>query len=246
VDPESGDVINQFLAPGDGSGFEGAGLALDRHGDLWCVSQATKMVYLVESGMPAYTWLEITPWACTLGIGETKEFEVRFDATGLSGGDYSADILILSNDCDQPFLTAPARFHLTPLPDSVTPGPEFTPVLDSIGSWSVSGDDTLEFAIEETDRLGFALYAHDPNGDSLYYFAKNLPEKAWFDSISGEFSWIPDYGEVGEYYMLFAVSDGALSDTAYVAVTVTNEILKVVGHYPDLSEEDRSEELRYA
>jgi hypothetical protein len=96
----------------------------------------------------------------------------------------------------------------------------------------------LEFTVEETKQLEFTLYAHDPNEDSLCYFVKGLPERAWFDSILGKFSWIPDYGEVGEHYMLFAVSDGALIDTAYVLITVTNEILEVVGHYPDSSEED--------
>ncbi|MGB2697722.1 MAG: S8 family serine peptidase [Candidatus Zixiibacteriota bacterium] len=238
VDPETGEVINQFLAPGDGSGYDGAGLALDRWGNLWCVSQATDMVYLVESGVPAYTWLEVAPWACTLGVGETQELVVKFDASGLSLGDYSADIKFSSNDCDQPYLSVPTRFHLIDLPDSVEPGPEFTPVLDSIGSYGVTGEDTLEFIVEETNQLEFTLYAHDPNEDSLCYFAFGLPERAWFDSISGKFSWIPDYGEVGEHYMLFAVSDGALTDTAYVTITVTNEILEVVGHYPDSSEED--------
>jgi len=238
VNPETKEVINQFLAPGNGSGYEGAGLALNRQGDLWCVSQATEMVYLVESGVPAYTWLEVTPWACTLGVGETTKLEVKFKANGLLEGDYSADIVILSNDCDQPYLTLPARYHLIDLPDTVTPGPEFTPVLDSIGSWSVTGDDTLEFTIQETNQIEFALYSHDPNQDSLHYFAEGLPERAWFDSTSGKFSWIPDYGMVGEHYILFAVSDGTLSDTAYVTITVTNKILEVVGHYPESSEDD--------
>jgi len=119
VDPETGDIITQFLAPGDGSGYEGAGLALDRRGNLWCLSQTAQMVYLVESGLPAYTWLEVAPWACTLEVGETKEFEVRFDAFGLLGGDYSADIMIQSNDCEQPSLTIPALFHVIGFPDLV-------------------------------------------------------------------------------------------------------------------------------
>ncbi len=238
VDPETGEVINQFLAPGDGSGYNGGGLALDGHGNLWCVSQSTQMVYLVESGVPAYTWLEVFPWACTLGVDETQKLEVKFDPAGLSGGDYSGDIKILSNDCDQPYLTVPAWFHLIDLPDSTMPGPECTPVLDSIGPWSITGDETIEFTVEETNQLEFTLYAHDPNEDSLCYLALGLPERAWFDSISGKFFWIPDYGEVGKHYILFMVSDGALSDTAYVTVTVTNEILKVLGHYPDSSEED--------
>ena len=117
VDPETGAVISQFLAPGAGMGYEGAGLAVDRAGNLWCVSQTTQMVYLVESGVPAYNWVEVTPEVCTLGIGETKELEVKFDAADLFGGDYSADIIIHSNDCDQPSLTVAALLSVTGAPD---------------------------------------------------------------------------------------------------------------------------------
>ena len=117
VNPETGSIISQFLAPGAGSGYEGAGLAIDKQGNLWCTSQSTHMVYLVESGVPAYQWLAVAPEACTLGVGETKGLEVRFDATDLFGGDYSADIIIKSNDCDQPVLTVPASLHVTGAPD---------------------------------------------------------------------------------------------------------------------------------
>ncbi|MGB2696683.1 MAG: glutaminyl-peptide cyclotransferase [Candidatus Zixiibacteriota bacterium] len=119
VNPETEEVISQFLAPGNDSGYEGAGLALDRWGNLWYVSQITQKVYLVESGVPAYPWLEVNPWACTLQVGETKEFEARFDADGLLGGEYSADIIFQSNDCDQPSLTVPAFFHVIGFPDMV-------------------------------------------------------------------------------------------------------------------------------
>jgi subtilisin family serine protease len=119
VNPETGSIISQFLAPGTGGGYEGAGLAIDKQGDLWCISQVTHMVYLVESGVPAYQWLTVTLDACTLGVGETKKLEVRFDATGFFGGNYSADILIQSNDCDQPSLAVPASLHVTGAPDIV-------------------------------------------------------------------------------------------------------------------------------
>lgn len=119
VNPETGSIISQFLAPGTGGGYEGAGLAIDKGGNLWCISQSTHMVYLVESGVPAYQWLTVTPEACTLGVGETKKLEVRFDATGLFGGNYSADIIIQSNDCEQSSLSVPALLHVTGVPNIV-------------------------------------------------------------------------------------------------------------------------------
>jgi len=150
VNPETGSIISQFLAPGTGGGYEGAGLAIDKRGNLWCTSQSTHMVYLVESGVPAYQWLAVTPEACTLGVGETKKLEVRFDATGLFGGNYSADILIQSNDCDQPVLTVPALLHVTGAPDIAVLEDTLDYGIVFIGA---SVTDTLVVSNEGTDLL---------------------------------------------------------------------------------------------
>lgn len=168
VNPENGAIISQFLAPGAGSGYEGAGLAIDKQGNLWCISQTTHMVYLVESGVPAYQWLAVTPEACTLGVGETKGLEVRFDATGLFGGNYSADIIIKSNDCDESSLSVPALLHVTGVPDIVVGFdtlnfgivyigyPERLPLLVSnkgTDNLSVTGivSDVVEFSVDLTN-----------------------------------------------------------------------------------------------
>lgn len=158
VDPETGDILTEFLAPGDGSGHEGAGLALDRHGNLWCVSQVTQMAYLMDSGVPAFVWLEVAPWACTLGVGETRELEVRFDATALFGGDYSADIVIQSNDCDQPSLTIPAFFHVTGFPHMVISEDTLNYPTVFIG---FSLTDTLVISNQGTDLLTISDISSD-------------------------------------------------------------------------------------
>jgi subtilisin family serine protease/glutamine cyclotransferase len=157
VNPETGEVLNQFVAPGDGSGYEGAGLAMDRWGNLWCLSQVTHKVYLVESGIPAYPWLDVTPWSCTLEVGETKELIVGYDSFGLLGGNYSADIVISSNDCDQPSLIIPAFFHLIGFPDIVLS--EDTLDYDTIFV-EFSRTDTLVISNQGTDLLKiFDIYS---------------------------------------------------------------------------------------
>jgi subtilisin family serine protease len=176
VDPETGSIISKFLAPGTGAGYEGSGLAIDKSGNLWCVSQGTNMVYLVESGVPAYTWLVISPEACTLGVGETKKFALWFDATGLEGGDYSADILIHSNDCDQPTLTVPAMLHVTGAPDIVLDSDSLDYGIVFI---SASVTDTLMVSNEGTDVLTVSDISSDNSdyGVNITSFSLNPGQK---------------------------------------------------------------------
>ncbi|MCD4746204.1 MAG: T9SS type A sorting domain-containing protein [Bacteroidales bacterium] len=53
-------------------------------------------------------WLFVEPMCCdTILANESKDIQVTFDATGLSTGIYTADIIISSNDPDDPQLTVP-------------------------------------------------------------------------------------------------------------------------------------------
>ncbi|WP_440957027.1 right-handed parallel beta-helix repeat-containing protein [Methanosarcina sp. Mfa9] len=85
------------------------------------------------------------------------------------------------------------------------------PVLNSIGPKSVS----------ETNSLNFAVDASDADGDSLTYSATGLPEGANFDPASGVFTWTPARGQAGVYTTIFEVSDGYLSDSEDVSITVS-------------------------
>jgi len=68
VDPEDGTIIAAFGHPAGGSHL-GAGLEIDRYGNLWMAAQ-NNMVYLVDSGMPTgLPWLIINPTAGTVDAG---------------------------------------------------------------------------------------------------------------------------------------------------------------------------------
>lgn len=86
------------------------------------------------------------------------------------------------------------------------------PVLDAVGSQSVN----------EGVELQLTLSASDPNNDSLAYSASNLPEGAVFDSDQQRFTWTPNYSQAGSFTVTFSVSDGVLTDSETVAITVTN------------------------
>ncbi len=87
------------------------------------------------------------------------------------------------------------------------------PILGSISAKS----------IDEEDALAFTISASDEDGDSLTYSAVNLPAGASFDAVSGAFSWTPADGQAGTYVVTFEATDGFLSDSEDVTITV-NEV----------------------
>jgi len=89
------------------------------------------------------------------------------------------------------------------------------PVLSTIGDKSVDEGSLLEFTIS----------AYDPDGDTLTYSASNLPSGASFDASSRTFSWTPTYDQAGTYTNVhFEVSDGYLTDSEDITITVNNTI----------------------
>jgi outer membrane protein assembly factor BamB len=87
------------------------------------------------------------------------------------------------------------------------------PVLDPVSDRAVSEGSLLEFTIT----------ASDPDRDALVYIASNLPDGADFDSGTRKFSWTPGFDQAETYAdVYFEVTDGELSDSENIAVTVEN------------------------
>jgi serine protease len=86
------------------------------------------------------------------------------------------------------------------------------PVLDAIGDRTVAEGSALEFTVTATDA----------DGDELTYGATGLPMGTTFDSATGFFSWTPSYEQAGTYEVTFTVSDGVLTDSEMITITVTN------------------------
>jgi hypothetical protein len=94
------------------------------------------------------------------------------------------------------------------------------PVLDPIGAKSVNEGELLEFTVTATN----------PDADDLTYSASNVPAGASFDPATQTFTWIPDYGEAGNYAVTFTVTDDGtppLSDSEEVTITVNEGCLEV-------------------
>jgi hypothetical protein len=86
------------------------------------------------------------------------------------------------------------------------------PVLSAIGNKS---------AVENT-ALTFTISATDADNDTLAYSAAGLPSGASLNSSTGAFSWTPSYSQSGSYAVTFAVSDGVVSDSEAITITVSN------------------------
>jgi hypothetical protein len=83
------------------------------------------------------------------------------------------------------------------------------PVLTAIGDQSLN----------ESETLTITLSATDPDGDALTYGTN-----ATFGSIADNvFTWITAFEDSGTYYVKFEVSDGTLSNTETVTITVVND-----------------------
>ncbi|RKG85176.1 hypothetical protein D7W82_20195 [Corallococcus sp. CA049B] len=105
LNPATCTVLNTLAHPNPG--YNGGGLEMDEQGNLWMVAQGTRQVYLMESGVPAFTdvpWLSERPRRGTLAPGRTQEIAVTVDTTGLAPGVYQATVFVRTNSGRQPLL----------------------------------------------------------------------------------------------------------------------------------------------
>ncbi len=75
--------------------------------------------------------------------------------------------------------------------------------------------------IGQNQPLNFTLFGSDPDHDALTYTASGLPRGATLDARTGLFSWTPDFGELGIYTVTLGVTDGNLTASQVVNLTVT-------------------------
>ncbi len=61
--------------------------------------------------------------------------------------------------------------------------------------------------LNEGELLQITVSAADADNDSVYYNAANLPTGATFGTISGAFSWIPNFTQSGTYRIVFNALD---------------------------------------
>ncbi len=73
-------------------------------------------------------------------------------------------------------------------------------------------------SVDEGSLLTFSIQASDPDGDVVSLSAQGLPSGATFANPS--FHWTPSESQVGTHQVTFVASDGQLTDTETIAITV--------------------------
>src|SRR5262249_10287359 len=76
--------------------------------------------------------------------------------------------------------------------------------------------------IRDGDPLVVQLHATDPDGDKLAFSATGLPVGALLHPDTGVLTWTPRFDQHGTYAITVTASDGELSQSRRLNVTVTN------------------------
>lgn len=70
--------------------------------------------------------------------------------------------------------------------------------------------------------LTFTLSATDPDGDIISYSMAGTPTDSTLNSLTGVFSWTPNYFQSGVYPITFTATSNSLSDSEPITITVNN------------------------
>jgi len=120
-------------------------------------------------------WMEVSEYSGVVPAGSSVDIEVTIDAAGLFGGDYSADIIIFSNDPSNQTVTISSHLHVTGAPDiSISQD-----TLD-FGQVFINYADTLELLVKNVgtaDLLITSVTANPPEYRITPAFAALKPDE---------------------------------------------------------------------
>ncbi len=150
IDPNTGDTVESYM--GFGNGCAGCTFVnWNGKGTVWDVDQTGGVVNGMETSTLDANWLTETPDSGTIPIASSTELEILFDAANLIGGNYTANIIIASNDPDENPTIIPVTLTVIGFPNM-----EYHSNVvddDNIGSSSgngdgiISPDETIEMPI---------------------------------------------------------------------------------------------------
>jgi Putative Ig domain. len=146
-------------------------------------------------------------YSAIVGSGTISQAGVMATVDMVAGSESGVLELELANVVLSDVSSNPAAYTASYATVLVDTAPEFTSITTK--------------SVEEGQRLSFTASATDADGDPLTYTATSLPSGASFDAGTATFSWTPSEGNAGSYEAVFEVTDGYLTDTVSVSITVT-------------------------
>jgi hypothetical protein len=121
-------------------------------------------------------------------------------------------------------IVAESDYLIEPLHHLNTPKDTYYVTGSSVpGGSSVMKRDYQPLTTQAGEPLRFTISASDTDNTPLIYSASNLPPGANFDPQTRTFSWTPSFDQAGIYPNIhFQVSDGELTDSEDITITVIN------------------------
>ena len=215
--------------------YDQAGLELDCAGNLWAVDQGAQMVYVADSGESGVCdwqapWLSASPTSGSLANPASAVITTTVDATGMPVGVYPAYLRVSG---DTPYTDTIVQITMT-----VT---DTAPTITSDG-----GGATASRSVAENTTYVTTVTATDLESDPLTYSISGGADAAFF-SLTGtpgvlafiappDFEKPKDSGADNIYEVIVEVSDGTLSTTQTINVTVLDMVesyslfLPVINH----------------
>ena len=148
-------------------------------------------------------WLAVSPTSGTILPGLSQQLDVTFDATDLTEGLYNADVIVNSNDPDQPSIVVPATLNVSLGDPEIVVSPTYL----SFGDVQVGLNNTLQFSIENTGTgvlagtittpAGFNVSNNAKDeGDNVLSFAVNEGITEYYDVIFAPTAVQPYSGDI--------------------------------------------------
>lgn len=103
----AGNLIQQFPAPANVS----YAITHD-HSDLW-YGKTGGILYRIDDGIDEVNWIKVDPEISAIPAGSVNGINLRFDAGTFDEGNHHANLIILSNDEDEPEIRVPVDMLVT-------------------------------------------------------------------------------------------------------------------------------------
>jgi hypothetical protein len=123
------------------------------------------------TGDPWPLWLSAAPTSGTVDPGNSDDITVTFDATGLSDtdGTYDANIVVFSNDPENPSITVPVILHVGTTP----PPTQYYLDFEDAEDWDLTFDPWLALDVEGGATYSISGHTFPHQGEAMAYIAFN-------------------------------------------------------------------------
>jgi hypothetical protein len=121
------------------------------------------------SGDPIFNWLSLDPASGTVAPAGSQAVTATFDATGLTEGNYSATVRVMSNDPETPTVNVPVIFIVTPGGTTQSVCLDF----EDIADWSLTFGDWTAVDVDGSSTYGFSGTEFPNNYEPMAFICFN-------------------------------------------------------------------------